>query len=229
MERLSIILPVLNEGERIAPALARLQPLRARGVEVIVVDGGSRDATAARAEALADLVVASPRGRAMQMNAGAAASSGDVLLFSHADTQLPANADALIRAELQQKTCVWGRFDVQIEGRSKLLPLVASAMNVRSRLSGIATGDQAIFITREAFVAVGRFPDIALMEDIAISRKLKRLSRPACIRTPVVTSGRRWDEHGALRTIMLMWSLRLAYFLGTHPNRLARRYGYVPR
>jgi rSAM/selenodomain-associated transferase 2 len=229
MERLSIILPVLNEGERIASALALLQPLRARGVEVIAVDGGSRDETVARVERSADQVLASVRGRAMQMNAGAAAARGGVLLFLHADSQLPINAEELIRTELQQKTCVWGRFDVRIEGRSKLLPLIAFMMNVRSSLSGIATGDQAIFIKREAFAAVGGFPDVALMEDIAISRKLKRLSLPACIRTPVVTSGRRWDEHGALRTIMLMWSLRLAYFLGRHPNRLARRYGYVPR
>lgn len=229
MPRLSIIMPVLNEAATIEPALARLQPLRANGVELIVADGGSRDDTAARAAPLTDRVVSAPRGRGAQMNAGAAAARGDVLLFLHADTRLPERAERRVSEALARTRRVWGRFDVRIDGRSAALPLVALMMNLRSRLSGIATGDQAIFVRRDVFENVGGFPDIALMEDIEMSRRLKRKSRPACIAAPVVTSGRRWDETGAMRVIVLMWSLRLAYFFGADPAALARRYGYVPR
>ena len=160
------------------------------------------------------------------MNAGAALGTGDALLFLHADTTLPDDADRLIAAALARRA--WGRFDLRIAGRHPLLAVVARMINWRSRLTGIATGDQAIFVTREAFLAVGGFPDLPLMEDIAISRRLKRLCRPFCIATPVVTSGRRWEHNGVLRTILLMWRLRLAYYLGVEPARLARRYGAPP-
>lgn len=226
---LSIIVPVLDEASGIAATLAQLAPLRARGAEVIVVDGGSGDGTPELARPLADLVIAAPRGRAMQMNAGAAAAGGDVFLFLHADTRLPEGADGFVRDGLARSGAAWGRFDVAIEGRSRLLPVVAAMMNWRSRLTGIATGDQAIFVRREAFAATGGFPDIALMEDIALSRLLKRRSRPVCLVPRAITSGRRWDEGGALRTILKMWRLRLAFFLGASPDSLARSYGYVPR
>lgn len=229
MASLSIVVPVLDEADAIEGALAALRPLRARGAEAIVVDGGSSDDTAARAAPHADLTMSAPRGRAAQMNAGANAARGDVLVFLHCDTRLPDDADRLIENALRSSRAVWGRFDVRIAGRSPLLPLVAMTMNLRSRLSGIATGDQAIFVRRDVFEAVGRFPDMALMEDIAISRRLKRLSSPARIATPVVTSGRRWDERGAMRTILLMWRLRSAHFFGAQSDALARRYGYVPR
>ncbi|MCW5746483.1 MAG: TIGR04283 family arsenosugar biosynthesis glycosyltransferase [Alphaproteobacteria bacterium] len=225
---LSIILPVLDEAATIGPALRRLQPLRAGGAEVIVADGGSQDATSALAQPLADHVAIAPRGRASQMNAGAALARGTTLLFLHADTVLPDAAPALIEAALSAGAD-WGRFDVRIDGSHPLLALVAWAMNLRSRLSGIATGDQAMFVRRAAFVAVGGFPDIALMEDIALSRALRRRGRPACLRAHVVTSGRRWMRRGVLRTIVLMWRLRLAYFLGADPADLAVRYGYRPR
>lgn len=228
MSRLSIIIPVLDEAAGIASLLASLAPLRTRGAEVLVVDGGSRDGTPERAAA-ADRVLAAPRGRASQMNAGAAAACGDVLVFLHADTRLPAEADRLILDGLAASKRCWGRFDVAIAGRSAALPLVACLMNARSRLTGIATGDQAMFMTREAFAAIGGFPDISLMEDIETSRRLKRLSAPLCLSARVVTSGRRWDKQGTLRTILLMWRLRLAHFFGTAPDILARRYGYVPR
>ena len=153
------------------------------------------------------------------MNAGAAEANGDALLFLHADTRLPANADDLIFHSLQES--MWGRFDVAIEGRSTLLPAIAFLMNLRSRLTGIATGDQAIFVRRGMF---GGFPEIALMEDVAFSKAMKRGAPPACLRAKVVTSGRRWDQQGALRTMLLMWRLRLAYFLGAAPDDLARRY-----
>lgn len=163
------------------------------------------------------------------MNVGATLARGDILLFVHADTTLPPNALALVRDGLAATDRAWGRFDVRIAGRHPLLPVVATLMNLRSGLTGVATGDQAIFIRRAAFDRVGGFPEIALMEDIAISAKLKRLSRPLRLRSPVVTSGRRWDESGFWKTVLLMWRLRLAYWTGADPNELARAYGYAPR
>jgi rSAM/selenodomain-associated transferase 2 len=218
--KLSIIVPVLNEAAIIGRTLDALAPLRAAGHELIVVDGGSEDDSAALAAPLADRVLAAPRGRARQMNAGAAAATGDVLVFVHADTQLPAGAADEILAQTQSHA--WGRFDVRIEGRSPWLAVIAAGMNLRSRLTGIATGDQAIFVRRAAFTG---FPEIALMEDIAFSKAMKRRGPPACLHQRVVTSGRRWERHGVLRTVLLMWRLRLAYFLGAAPEDLARRYG----
>jgi rSAM/selenodomain-associated transferase 2 len=225
---LSIVVPVLDEAEGIEATLAGLEPMRRRGAEVIVVDGGSRDATFALAVRCGAVVRATRRGRARQMNAGAAAARGDVLLFLHADTRLPENTDALVFASLADGRHVWGRFDVAIEGRHAALRMIAAAMNARSRLTGIATGDQAIFVTSAAFRAAGGFPDIPLMEDIVLSRLLKRQSRPACLWARAVTSGRRWDTHGVVRTMLTMWRLRLAFFLGADPRWLARRYGYAP-
>lgn len=224
--KLSIIVPVLDEGEGIAAMIESLASLRARGTEIIVVDGGSRDATLDHARSCADCVLCAPRGRALQMNAGAARASGDVLLFLHADTRLPADADCVVIEGLQRSGRAWGRFDVMIAGRQCLLPVIAFFMRTRSRLTGIATGDQAIFVRGDAFHAVGGFPPIGLMEDIALCKALKRIGRPLCLRERVVTSGRRWEEHGVLRTAMLMWILRLAFFFGADPKRLARRYGY---
>jgi rSAM/selenodomain-associated transferase 2 len=215
-ERLSVVVPALNEAGGIRAALEALAPLRARGHEVILVDGGSSDGTVEMAAGLCDRVVKASRGRALQMNAGARAATGDMLLFLHADTRLPSRAEELIL-----NSSIWGRFDVQIEGRHPLLKVVAWAMNLRSRLTGIATGDHAIFVRRDAFPG---FPEIALMEDVALSKLLKRRGAPACLRARVVTSGRRWESRGVLRTIFLMWRLRLLYFLGASPERLARRY-----
>jgi len=221
--RLSIVLPVLNEAQGIAAILATLAPYRAAGHEVIVVDGGSRDDTVARAAPAADRVLASPPGRAVQMNAGAAVAQGEVLLFLHADTQLPPAAPAALQRALAAGA-VWGRFDVRIEGRSAWLPVVATLMNWRSRLSGIATGDQAIFVRRDVFRRLGGYPLQPLMEDIELSRRLRALARPRCLRERVTTSGRRWDKHGAWRTIVLMWRLRWRYWRGTPAEALARLY-----
>jgi len=225
MRRLTIVIPVLNEAAIIVPALEALAPLRARGAEIVVADGGSRDGTALLAKPFADRVLAAPRGRGAAMNAGAAIGTGDILLFLHADTALPDDADCLIAAALTHRA--WGRFDVRIAGQHPLLAVVGRMISLRSRLTGIATGDQAIFVTRETFDAVGGFPDLPLMEDIAISQKLKQLCRPLCIGTPAITSGRRWEQHGVLSTILLMWHLRLAYYLGVAPARLAKRYRQV--
>ena len=229
MPTLSIIVPALDEAAGIAAALTALAPLRRRDCEVIVVDGGSRDSTADLARPLADRVISAPRGRAAQMNAGAAIAQADVLLFLHADTQLPADADRRLRDGLTQSGRAWGRFDVRIEGRHPLLAVIAGTMNLRSRLTGIATGDQVMFMTRAAFTAAGGFPDIALMEDVAFSARLKALGRPLCLRERVVTSGRRWESRGVIATIALMWRLRLAYYFGAKPAALAKQYGYVPR
>lgn len=225
---LSLILPVLNEAATICAQLALLQQLRSGGVELLLVDGGSCDGTPDLARPWVDRLLESRRGRATQMNAGAHASQGEVLLFLHADTTLPPAADELIQAAMTDDVA-WGRFDVRIDGRQPLLRVVESMMNWRSRLSGIATGDQGIFVRREVFERLGGYPELPLMEDIALSRQLKRIARPVCLRERVLTSGRRWQKHGVLRTILLMWCLRASYFLGADPQQLAIRYGYLPR
>ncbi len=223
---LSLIIPVLNEAATITTTLRGLAPLRQGGTEVIVVDGGSRDGTPELARPHCQEVIDAPGGRARQMNRGAEAACGKILLFLHADTHLPDSADHHIRQALSRERC-WGRFDIRLEGNSRLLPMVARAMNLRSRLTGIATGDQALFMTRAAFEAVGGFPDQPLMEDIAISRRLGRLSPPACLHSRVTSSGRRWDSQGPWRTIWLMWRLRWRYWRGAPPETLAREYRHV--
>jgi rSAM/selenodomain-associated transferase 2 len=222
--RLTIVIPALEEAGTLVSALHALAPLRADGHEVIVVDGGSRDRTLEIARAGADLAFVAPRGRATQMNAGAARARGAVLLFLHADSRLPERAADLIQAALEHGA-QWGRFDVTIEGRPRVLKLVATAMNARSRVTGIATGDQGIFVLRSQFVRVGGYAAIPLMEDVALSKTLKRAAgRPACLEARIVTSGRRWEVNGPWRTIFTMWRLRLAYALGADPATLARQY-----
>ncbi len=222
LSMLSVIVPVWNEAAGIEAALRRLAPYRAQGAELIVVDGGSSDATVARARPLVDQVLRSARGRAAQMNAGAQQARGTVLLFLHADTVLPAAAGAMLVAALAHHH--WGRFDVTIDGAHPMLRVVAALMNLRSRLTGIATGDQAIFVRRQAFGAVGGYAALPLMEDIELCKRLKRIGPPASLYARVVTSGRRWEKHGVWRTIFLMWRLRLAYFCGADPHRLERIY-----
>jgi rSAM/selenodomain-associated transferase 2 len=221
---LSIVIPARNEAHQIADALHALQALRARGHEVIVVDGGSDDETIRAASAAADRVLVSGRGRAQQMNAGARLARGDVLLFLHADTRLPADADVLIFAALAASARVWGRFDVRIDGAHPLLRVVEWMMNVRSRMSGICTGDQGIFVVRDVFNQAGGYAALALMEDIELSGRLRRVSPPINLPATALTSARRWERNGVIRTIMLMWWLRLRYFLGASPARLARLY-----
>ena len=226
--KLSIIIPVLNEAVNISAALATLQTLRDCGSEVIVVDGGSSDYTFALARTFCDLAITSPRGRATQQNAGARIATGETLLFLHVDTCLPANADALINAALQNKRTVWGRFDVTLgsgdSNAHSMLKIIAALMNFRSRITGIATGDQCIFVRKSAFDAVGGFPQIPLMEDIALSTALKKISSPACLHERVITSSRRWQKYGLWRTMVLMWWLRFAYWVGVSPTRLATWY-----
>jgi rSAM/selenodomain-associated transferase 2 len=227
MSWLSIIVPTLNEAQHIVPVLTQLQSLRKRGVEVIVADGGSIDGTPALAAPLTDQVLTAPPGRARQMNAGAARATGVALLFLHADTRLPTDALRAVDCALNRHR--WGRFDVRLDSRRPLLRSVARMMNLRSRLTGIATGDQAMFMTRAAFESVGGFPELPLMEDIELSRRLKKLGAPACLKLPVVTSARRWEEHGAWHTIVLMWRLRWAYWRGAEPAQLAQHYNRPAR
>lgn len=225
MPRLSIIIPALNEAANIRETLTALEPLRARGVEVVVVDGGSTDGTRELAAPLCNRVAASAAGRAAQMNAGCEYSQGDMLLFLHADTRLPADADQLILDGLARGERKWGRFDVAIEGQHPMLRVVAWFMNRRSRLTGIATGDQGIFVTRAAFETAGRYANIRLMEDIALCKTLKRTAgSPLCLTERVTTSGRRWEKHGVWRTIWLMWTLRARYALGADPDQLHALY-----
>lgn len=218
----SIIIPTLNEENSIPACLSVLQPLRGR-CEIIIADGGSTDRTRTLAEDLADKVILSEKGRARQMNSGSQHASGHVLLFLHADTFLPENAIDMIQKQLENGK-QWGRFDIQLNGDHFMFRIIGQMMNWRSRLTGIATGDQAIFVTKQAFLAVGRYPEIALMEDIALSKALKRFGRPACLKGEVVSSARKWQQEGIIKTIMLMWDLRLRYFFGADPGALAQRY-----
>ena len=224
--KISIVVPVFNESlvlPRLMGDLAALEEDANPDFELVFADGGSTDGTVALIEKAGLRVVSSPKGRAWQMNAGAAQTAGDVLLFLHADTQLAANALAAITSSLVGDIC-WGRFDVRIAGKPWMLGVVSRLMNWRSRLTGIATGDQAMFMTRTAFQKIGGFPEQALMEDIEASRRLRQLSRPACISSPVVTSGRRWENRGVWTTIFLMWRLRWAYWRGQNPQLLAELY-----
>lgn len=220
---LSVIIPVLNEAKSIVSSLDKLQKLRNKGVELIVVDGGSTDQTKSLAAPFVDLLISSDRGRARQMNTGAAQATSDILLFLHADTSLPDNAlQSILSAN--EKGALWGRFNVEITGQQCMLRIISFFINLRSRISGIATGDQGIFVKRSVFEQVGGFPSIEIMEDLAVSDLLKRLAKPACLQTKVQTSGRRWEKYGLWRTIFLMWYLRTSYRLSVDPEKLARRY-----
>ena len=218
--KVSIIMPVLNEAELIVDRLVQLKNSQSGDYEIIVVDGGSDDATVESAQGVADQLVQSSRGRANQMNTGAAHARGEVFLFLHADTSLPAGAINLLATANHP----WGRFDVRLSGEHFMFRLIERMMNFRSRLTGVATGDQAIFVSRALFNKVGGFPEIELMEDVALSKILRRHAQPLCIRQRVTTSSRRWRQHGIVKTIMLMWWLRLLYFIGVSPARLAQMY-----
>ena len=223
--RLSIIIPTRDEASCIARLLGDLAPLRAMGHELILVDGGSADDTSGIAAPLVDRVIHAERGRAVQMNAGARLATGDILWFLHADTRVPPGAAQRLIDSCIDGGSVWGRFDLHLSGTRPILRVVSAMMNLRSRLTGVATGDQGIFVVREQFVSAGGFPAIPLMEDIALSKALRRIARPTCIRRPrLQTSSRRWERHGVMRTIALMWRLRLAYALGVPPHQLARHY-----
>ena len=222
--KLSVIIPALNEASHIATTLSLLQPMRRRGVEIILVDGGSEDNTIQRAKNQVDKILTGRRGRARQMNLGAQAASGEVLWFVHADTSVPDVADQYIQQAITTSQYCWGRFDIRLSGSASFLKVVASLINLRSRLTAIATGDQGIFVSKSTFEQLGGFSDQELMEDIELSRQLKKISRPICLRYRLVTSSRRWENNGIIRTILLMWTLRFLYALGVNARTLARWY-----
>lgn len=224
-----MIIPVLNEAPLVVSALQALQPLRDAGHELVLVDGGSTDETVALGRPLVDRLEVTTQGRARQMNAGAAVASQAVFWFLHLDTEVFSGAAGRILDGLRISGRGWGRFDVRLSGRHPLLRLVERLMNLRSRVSGIATGDQGIFVRRELFQRLGGYPEIPLMEDIALCRELRRLGRPLCLRSWLTTSSRRWERYGVLRTILLMWRLRLAYAVGVDPARLAEDYASPAR
>jgi rSAM/selenodomain-associated transferase 2 len=220
----SIIVPVWQEAEVIEDSLRALEPLRRSGHEVLVVDAGSPDGTARKAAPLCDRVIESGKGRAAQMNAGAGAARGNLLLFLHADTQLPERALAELRNFYTHSERSWGRFDVRLNGSRVMFRVIAWFMNRRSRLTGICTGDQALFVRRDVFEVLGGFREMPLMEDVEITSRLRLVSRPFCIRAPVVTDSRRWEQEGIWRTILLMWWLRWRYWRGESPQSLVNSY-----
>lgn len=224
MDTISIVIPIFNEAAVLKTSLEFLQPLRQRDCELLVVDGGSIDASPEIAAPLANRLIISHKGRAVQMNTAARLAKGDILWFLHSDCSPPREADGLIRSALIDPSSAWGRFNVTLSGQHPLLRCVETLMNWRSRLTGIATGDQGIFVRRHVFEQLGGYPDIPLMEDIALSRALKRISPPVCLHQRLHSSSRRWEKRGVVKTILLMWRLRLAYFLGADPARLARIY-----
>jgi len=224
MMKLSIIVPVLDEAEVIGPLLKSLQSLRHRGHELIVVDGGSRDDTLETSRPLVDQLIQAPAGRALQMNAGAQVADGHVLWFLHADSEIPEYADELIFSSLADTTAGWGRFDIRLSGQQRIFRLLEFMINLRSRLTGIATGDQGIFVSALLFNMTGGYPMQPLMEDIALCKRIKKIQSPACIREKLITSSRRWEQNGVLSTILLMWRLRAAYFFGVPAEKLAGYY-----
>jgi len=222
--KISIIIPALNEAEALAQHLPSLQSYRERGHEIILVDGGSHDRTLAVARPLVDRFIQTVKGRAHQMNEGADVAKNDILLFLHADTALPDLADNLILQALASDQHLWGRFNVSLSSEKFIFKVVSAAINLRSAISGIATGDQAIFVKKPIFEDVGLFDRIPLMEDVALSKKLLKVGRPCCLKETVRTSSRRWEKNGVWKTIFLMWRLRLAYFFGARPEKLVEQY-----
>ncbi|NKB38998.1 MAG: glycosyltransferase [Gammaproteobacteria bacterium] len=223
MKFVSVIIPTLNEAGSIQQCLLTLQSLREQGHEVILVDGGSHDSTCVLAAPLVDKLMTGKKGRAHQLNYGAQQAGGHLLLFLHADTLL----NEAVRTELLEiasHESVWGRFDVQLSGDHYLYRGIEFCMNTRSRITGIATGDQAIFCNKKLFEEVGGFPEIELMEDITLSANLKKIKWPICSREKVITSSRRWDREGIVKTVLKMLLYRLRYALGAKPEKLAREY-----
>jgi len=221
--KISIIIPVLNEEISLSRLAEHLQFIRQQGHEIIIVDGGSVDNTLSIAYSLTDTVIISKPGRALQMNSGAAVASGDVLLFLHADTFLPDDSVQII-SDLSLSENYWGRFDVRLSSGKFVFRLIERLMNFRSCLTSIVTGDQAMFVEKNLFDRVGGFAEIALMEDIEISQRLKKIVKPICIKQKVITSSRRWESNGVVATVLLMWKLRLYYFFGASPEKLKQLY-----
>jgi rSAM/selenodomain-associated transferase 2 len=223
LKPLSVIVPMLNEAAAIADALRAIR-LGAPDAEVIVVDGGSTDASVATARPLCDQLIVASRGRALQMNVGAHASNGSVLAFVHADTIVPPTFAVDIADALSDRDVVGGRFDVQLDADALPYRIIGAMISLRSRISRTGTGDQAIFVRRNVFDGIGGFADIELCEDLEFTRRMKRVGPVACLYSRVTTSARRWSRDGIVRTVLLMWLIRVLYLLGVPPNRIKRMY-----
>ena len=223
MKKLSVVVPMLNESDTIAGTLNALRR-SARTAEIIVVDGGSSDASVAIARPLCNILIAAPRGRASQMNAGARTSRGDTLVFVHADTIVPRTFAANIAWALSDPAVVGGRFDVRLDATTLPYRIIGAMISLRSRITRTGTGDQAIFVRREVFDRIGGFPDLDLCEDLEFTRRLKREGRVVCLRTRVITSARRWARDGVIRTVVRMWLIRAMYLIGVPTARLKRMY-----
>ena len=218
----SVIIPVLNEEQTIRTLLQELQSCRQQGHELIVVDGGSSDKTMLVARELSDKVISVNKGRATQMNAGAAQAKNEILWFLHSDTKISGEEIKIIQSALKDK--VWGRFNIKLSGTNVLFRVIETMINIRSCITGIATGDQGIFVKRDIFESLNGYADIPLMEDIDLSKKLKTITRPLCLNDVIVTSSRRWENKGIIATVLLMWRLRFLYWLGVSPVTLAEHY-----
>ncbi|MGE6791602.1 TIGR04283 family arsenosugar biosynthesis glycosyltransferase [Pseudomonas guineae] len=223
MPLISVVIPVRNEAQSLPILLDDLTALRAAGAELIVVDGGSSDSTCERVLGRVDRLLRTAPGRALQMNAGALAAQGEYLWFVHADTRVSAESVKRLQEALRERP-LWGRFDVRLSGTGLPLWVIGWMISLRSRLTGIASGDQGIFVERGRFEALGGYAQIPLMEDLQLCRRLKAQARPCCLRPPLTTSSRRWEQHGIWRTVFLMWRLRVAYYCGASPEKLARQY-----
>ena len=223
--KISIIIPCLNESEQIVTTLRALQSLRQRGHEIILVDGGSHDNSLTLARHYVDHCLISAPGRATQMNQGVQIATGDVFCFIHADTLCHHQLDQFICNALQQSSRMWGRFDIQLSHNAFAYRIISWFINKRSCLTGIATGDQGIFVCRNIFKKINGYTEQPLMEDIDLSNRLNKISRPLCIHTPrLITSSRRWEQQGIARTILLMWWIRLKYFCGVPASTLVKSY-----
>ncbi|WP_419812176.1 TIGR04283 family arsenosugar biosynthesis glycosyltransferase [Bacterioplanoides sp.] len=220
----SVVVPFYNEQAEMPALLAHLRHWQSRGCEILLVDGGSQDDSAHIAQQHGFKVIQSDKGRALQMNAGAQQASGKVLVFLHADSRLPTDADQQILQAIEQQYYRWGRFNLTIDGQAKMFPVISWLINQRSRLTSVATGDQAIFVRRDEFLRLGGYPQQPLMEDVELCLRLKQYSRPACLTSRVSTSGRRWQQQGVWRTIFLMWRLRWLYWRGVSATTLAEYY-----
>lgn len=221
---ISIVIPVLDDADALARLLDQLGGLLGDSSEIIVVDGGSSDLSVTIAQSHRVVLVHSQRGRARQLNDGIAHAQAPVVWMLHADSDVSPAVWRSLVARARDPALRWGRFDVRLSGRSPLLRVVEWMMNVRSCVTSICTGDQGIFVKREVLATVGGVPDQPLMEDIELSRRLRRMGAVSCAREKLVTSSRRWEGEGMLATVLLMWRLRAAYFFGTDPARLAERY-----
>jgi rSAM/selenodomain-associated transferase 2 len=224
IQQCSIIIPVLNDAQSLMNLLEQLQPAREMGHEVIVVDGGSYDAPETVCNDRVDCFLSAQAGRAVQMNRGAAKASGEILWFLHADGKLNIESCISQIMILHESGKIWGRFDIRLSGNDRRFRIIETLMNWRSAITGIATGDQGIFVNRKTFEHMNGFAQIPLMEDIEISKRLKKFSSPLLCSQKIMTSSRRWEKNGIFRTVLLMWYLRLAYAMGTSPERLSKHY-----